>query len=91
VLVGTYAKHNQDRYSKRTYIVKHHFDADKMDAKNPSQAWSASERIDWPKGASAQQPTLAVHPNGQAISTWRQIIPGSEGISAYTWNTNAAK
>jgi hypothetical protein len=91
VVIGTYAKHNQDRYSKRTYIVKHHFDADKMDAKNPSQAWSASERIDWLKGASAQQPTLAIHPSGQAISTWRQVIPGNEGISAYRWNTNTAK
>jgi hypothetical protein len=91
VVIGTYTKHNQDRYSKRTYIVKHHFDADKMNAKTPSQAWSASERIDWPKGASAQQPTLAVHPNGQAISTWRQMIPGKEGISAYVWNTNNPK
>jgi hypothetical protein len=91
VVIGTYAKHNQDRYSRRTHIVTHQFEADKMDAKKPSQAWTSSQRIDWPKGASAQQPTLAVHPNGQAISSWRQIIPGSEGISAYKWNTNAAK
>jgi hypothetical protein len=91
VVVGTYAKHDQPRHSRRTHIVKHHFDANKWDAKTPSLAWSASQRIDWPNGASAQQPTLAVHPNGQAISSWRQIIPGKAGISAYVWSTNTAK
>ena len=95
VVVGTYveygAKHGQDRRSRRSHIVTHHFDASKMDVKTPSQAWTASQRIDWPQGASAQQPTLAVHPNGQAISSWRQMIPGKAGISAYTWNTDTAK
>lgn len=96
VVVGTYVKHGQDRRSMRSHIVTHHFDASKMDTAttskaDPSQAWTASQRIDWPKGASAQQPTLAIHPNGQAISTWRQMIPGKAGISAYTWNTNTAK
>jgi hypothetical protein len=91
VVVGTYAKHDQPRRSRRTHIVKHHFDADKWDPKNPSQAWSASQRIDWSNGASAQQPTLAVHPNGQAISSWRQMVPGKAGIFAYVWNTNTAK
>jgi hypothetical protein len=91
VVIGTYAKHDQPRRSRRSHIVKHHFDADKWDAKNPSRAWSASQRIDWPDGASAQQPTLAVHPNGQAISSWRQMAPGKLGISAYVWDTNTVK
>lgn len=91
VVVGTYSKHDQERSSKRTHIVTHQFDAGKMDAKNPSKAWTNSQRIDWPNGASAQQPTLAVHPNGQAISSWRQMIPGKAGISAYSWDTNTAK
>jgi hypothetical protein len=91
VVVGTYSKHDQERSSKRTHIVTHQFDAGKMDAKNPSKAWTNSQRIDWLNGASAQQPTLAVHPNGQAISSWRQMIPGKAGISAYIWDTNTGK
>lgn len=87
VVVGTYAKHGQDRRSRRSHIVKHHFEADKMDVKAPAQAWSASQLIDWPEGQglSAQQPTLAVHPSGQGISTWRQAARSGNGIHAYTW------